>query len=143
MENNNILEVKDLHVDIKLSEGILTAVRGVNFEIKKAVISEDTAVVNYSDQLVTNAKKAVDPLKKVSVKKALKKGTDFEVILTATDAVKNTEALTGVLADGKIPAGATGIFELKIKGLGNYGGNKTVTFKITTKNFVWFWNLFQ
>ena len=35
MEKDNILEVKDLHVDIKLSEGILTAVRGVNFEIKK------------------------------------------------------------------------------------------------------------
>ena len=35
MEKENILEVKDLHVDIKLSEGILTAVRGVNFEMKK------------------------------------------------------------------------------------------------------------
>ena len=35
MEKDNILEVKDLHVDIKLSEGILTAVRGVNFEMKK------------------------------------------------------------------------------------------------------------
>ena len=35
MEKENILEVKDLHVDIKMSEGILTAVRGVNFEMKK------------------------------------------------------------------------------------------------------------
>lgn len=35
MKNNNILEVKDLHVDIHTSEGLLTAVRGVNFEIKK------------------------------------------------------------------------------------------------------------
>ena len=35
MDKENILEVKDLHVDIKLSEGILTAVRGVNFEMKK------------------------------------------------------------------------------------------------------------
>ena len=35
MQNDNILEVKDLHVDIKMSEGLLTAVRGVNFEMKK------------------------------------------------------------------------------------------------------------
>ena len=35
MKNENILEVKDLHVDIKMSEGILTAVRGVDFEMKK------------------------------------------------------------------------------------------------------------
>ena len=35
MNNDNILEVKDLHVDIRMTEGLLTAVRGVNFEIKK------------------------------------------------------------------------------------------------------------
>ena len=35
MNNDNILEVKDLHVDIHTAEGTLTAVRGVNFEIKK------------------------------------------------------------------------------------------------------------
>ena len=35
MNKENILEVKDLHVDIPLSEGLLTAVRGVNFEMKK------------------------------------------------------------------------------------------------------------
>ena len=35
MDKENILEVKDLHVDIKMSEGLLTAVRGVNFEMKK------------------------------------------------------------------------------------------------------------
>ena len=35
MNKDNILEVKDLHVDIPLSEGLLTAVRGVNFEMKK------------------------------------------------------------------------------------------------------------
>ena len=35
MDKDNILEVKDLHVDIRMSEGLLTAVRGVNFEIKK------------------------------------------------------------------------------------------------------------
>ena len=35
MEKDNILEVKDLHVDIRMSEGLLTAVRGVNFEMKK------------------------------------------------------------------------------------------------------------
>ena len=35
MDKNNILEVRDLHVDIPLSEGLLTAVRGVNFEMKK------------------------------------------------------------------------------------------------------------
>ncbi len=35
MEKDNIIEVKDLHVDIKMLEGLLTPVRGVNFEIKK------------------------------------------------------------------------------------------------------------
>ena len=33
MDKDNILEVKDLHVDIRLTEGLLTAVRGVNFEM--------------------------------------------------------------------------------------------------------------
>ena len=35
MNQDNILEIKDLHVDIRLSEGLLTAVRGVNLEMKK------------------------------------------------------------------------------------------------------------
>lgn len=35
MNEENILEVKDLHVDIHMTEGLLTAVRGVNFEMKK------------------------------------------------------------------------------------------------------------
>ena len=35
MNEDNILEVKDLHVDIHMAEGLLTAVRGVNFEMKK------------------------------------------------------------------------------------------------------------
>lgn len=35
MNEENILEVKDLHVDIHMAEGLLTAVRGVNFEMKK------------------------------------------------------------------------------------------------------------
>ena len=33
--NDTIIEVKDLRVNIKIDEGTLTAVRGVNFEIKK------------------------------------------------------------------------------------------------------------
>lgn len=35
MKEDNILEVRDLHVDIHMMEGKLTAVRGVNFELKK------------------------------------------------------------------------------------------------------------
>ena len=35
MNKDNILEVKDLHVDIRMQEGLLTAVRGVTFEMKK------------------------------------------------------------------------------------------------------------
>ena len=35
MDKDNILEVKDLHVNIPMAEGLLTAVRGVNFEMKK------------------------------------------------------------------------------------------------------------
>ena len=34
-ENDTIIQVKDLKVNIKTDDGILTAVRGVNFEIKK------------------------------------------------------------------------------------------------------------
>ena len=36
MHQDNILEVKDLHVDIHMTEGLLTAVRGVTFEMKKS-----------------------------------------------------------------------------------------------------------
>ena len=35
MDNNTIIEVKDLKINIKMDEGTLTAVRGVDFEIKK------------------------------------------------------------------------------------------------------------
>lgn len=35
MHKDNILEVKDLHVNINMMEGTLTAVRGVNFEMKR------------------------------------------------------------------------------------------------------------
>ena len=35
MNKDNILEVKDLHVDIHMTEGLLTAVRGVTFEMKR------------------------------------------------------------------------------------------------------------
>ena len=35
MEKDNIIEVKDLHVDIAMTEGTLTPVRGVDFEIKR------------------------------------------------------------------------------------------------------------
>ena len=35
MNKDNILEVKDLHVVIHMTEGLLTAVRGVTFEMKR------------------------------------------------------------------------------------------------------------
>ncbi len=35
-----------------------------------------------------------------------------------------------------------GTASVTIKGVGNYAGEKTVKFKITSKKFVWFWNLF-
>jgi len=34
-QNDTIIEIKDLKINIKIDEGTLTAVRGVNFEIKK------------------------------------------------------------------------------------------------------------
>lgn len=34
-KNDTIIQVKDLKVNIKTDDGILTAVRGVNFEIRK------------------------------------------------------------------------------------------------------------
>ncbi len=36
-----------------------------------------------------------------------------------------------------------GTASVTIKGIGNYGGEKTVKFRIASKNFIWFWNLFQ
>jgi len=106
----------------------------LNFEIKKASISDNDGKeaegvkLSYSDQLVTNTKKAVNPFKSIRYGKTLKKGTDFEVTLTPINALQNGETLTET-PDGKIPAGATGTFELKIKGIGNYEGEivKTVT----------------
>ena len=35
MENDVLLKIEDLHVDIKTDEGVLTAVRGVNLDIKR------------------------------------------------------------------------------------------------------------
>ncbi|MCR5290664.1 MAG: ABC transporter ATP-binding protein [Treponema sp.] len=35
MTDNTLIEIKDLHIDIKTDEGTLTAVRGVNLDIKK------------------------------------------------------------------------------------------------------------
>ena len=35
MDNETIIKVKDLHVDIAMHEGMLTPVRGVNFELKR------------------------------------------------------------------------------------------------------------
>jgi peptide/nickel transport system ATP-binding protein len=35
MKENNILEIKDLHIDINMMEGKLTPVRGVSFDIRK------------------------------------------------------------------------------------------------------------
>ncbi len=35
-----------------------------------------------------------------------------------------------------------GTASVTIKGIGNYGGEKTVKFKIASKKFVWFWDLF-
>ena len=34
-QNDTIIQVKDLKVNIKTNDGILTAVRGVDFEIRK------------------------------------------------------------------------------------------------------------
>ena len=62
----NILEVKDLHVDIGMHEGTLTPVRGVSFEIKKPSqihvkgksSSEDT-LDDVSDEEAKDAEKTV------------------------------------------------------------------------------------
>ncbi len=35
MTDDTLIEIKDLHIDIKTDEGVLTAVRGVNLDIKK------------------------------------------------------------------------------------------------------------
>ena len=53
MNKDNILEVNDLHVDIRMQEGLLTAVRGVTFEMKKGelltVFSETAATLVLDD----------------------------------------------------------------------------------------------
>lgn len=56
----------------------------------------------------------------------LKYGEDFEIV---EDSYQNNVK--------------RGTATVTIKGKGNYGGEKTVKFKITSKKFVWFWNLFK
>ena len=56
-QNDTIIQVKDLKVNIKTDDGILTAVRGVNFEIKKgeavAFLGENGAGKSTALKLVT------------------------------------------------------------------------------------------
>ncbi|MBR5579405.1 MAG: hypothetical protein IKW28_10485, partial [Lachnospiraceae bacterium] len=65
------------------------------------------------------------------------------VVVNKVDITKDFETSYEIVEGSYSNNVKKGTAKVTLKGLGNYGGNKTVTFKITTKNFVWFWNLFQ
>lgn len=59
MDNNNVLEVKDLAISFKTFEGEVQAVRGVNFELKKG---ETLAIVGESGSGKSVSTKAINRL---------------------------------------------------------------------------------
>ncbi|MBR5578102.1 MAG: hypothetical protein IKW28_03815, partial [Lachnospiraceae bacterium] len=107
----------------------------INFAIQKASISDKNGMeaagvkLSYSDQLEVNSKKDVNPFKSIKLGKNLKKGTDFTLSLIAKETSLNAGTGEVPVEGGLIPKNATGIFELKITGTGNYEGEiiKTVT----------------
>ncbi len=120
-------------------KGNYTSTLYVNFNIKKASISDSDGSVatgvtlKYTEQSVVNTKKAVSVFSSLKYKKALKLNQDFSVDLELVS-VQNADGETvtqetvsksdaDLLAAGKIPAGYSGEFTLVVTALeGNYSG---------------------
>ncbi len=86
-----------------------------------------SAKIKIDAQVYTGSTVALDP-EDITVKVGeteLKYGEDYVIV---EDSYKNNVK--------------KGNASVTIKGIGNYGGEKTVKFKIASKKMVWFWNLF-
>ena len=103
----------------------------VNFNILPAAIDDGKGnpgtgiVLQYTDQLTVNRKKAMAPFRSIKYKKAMKQDADYQISLTALHAFDNTghKLDNGAeLANAQIPAGYSGSFELTVTGIGNYTG---------------------
>ena len=164
IDENNKFDSKMPHVIIT-GKGNYSATIYKNFNILPADISADDGsksktvaagfTLKYSDQLVTNTKKAQNPFSSLKYKKAMKLGTDFTITLKAGDDVKydatkveedkkwsdnGNSATTEKSADGKkyiaptIPKGYYGTFTMEVKGVNNYTGTFTKKVMVADKN---------
>ena len=101
-------------------------------------------VMKYTEQLVVNTRNALKPFASLRYKKAMKAGTDYEVVLTALNAY---DAQNNVLENGSIiskngekntlpviPSGYYGTFLMTVTGTGNYTGTITKTIYVSDKN---------
>jgi len=123
-----------------VGKGNYTDTIRINFNILPAVIGDGSETpakgvkLSYSDQLTVNKKKAVNPFKSISLGRSMRKGVDFDVVLTPMNAVDvNGQQLSGVINEGTIPKGSKGTFELTITGKGNYTGSINKTVVVTDK----------
>ena len=99
-----------------------------NFTIQKANIADENknpakgVTLKYTDQLVTNPSRAINPFGSLKYGKALKKDTDFALSIKPVKAFDKNGKPVQNLSDIQIPAGYYGTFQLIISGKGNYEG---------------------
>jgi len=109
----------------------------VNFTIQRAKIADTYGnlakgvTLKYTDQLVTNPSKAVNPFGSLKYGKTLKEGTDFTLSLAK---LNETNQTTQTLSNAEIPAGTSGKFLLTITGTGNYDGTIEKTIYVSDKS---------
>ena len=68
--------------------------------------------------------------------KAIEPGTD-EIVVKIGKTVLTTDDYEIISYSNNVKKGTA---TLMIKGIGNYGGTKTVKFTIQAKKFVWYWD---
>ncbi|MCH5249931.1 MAG: InlB B-repeat-containing protein [Lachnospiraceae bacterium] len=115
----------------------------INFNILPAAIGDsnenpsDGIKLSYTDQTTINVSKEFKPFKSIKYKKAMKIGTDYEVILKTANAYddegKRVEA-EKILDNNAVPKGYQGSFSLTVIGKGNYEGSITTTISVSDKN---------
>lgn len=144
------------YVEIK-GKGSYTGAVYRNFHIRKAFIGDGGNAaagftLKYSDQLVTNAKNVQKPFSSLKYKKAMTAGKDYTVTYSSDNvldadgnAVKAEDggkwSVTGTYDTSKnnkytlpaIPKGYSGVFEMTVKGIGNYEGEIKREIYVTDK----------
>lgn len=106
----------------------------VNFNILPAVIADDkgnqasTVKLRYTEQMAVNKSKTVNPLRSVACGRSMRSGVDYEASIKPVDAFDQSGVRISPDTESEdfkkavIPAGYTGVFELRIKGIHNYSG---------------------